>query len=280
MNMIAPDNQVDLWCAFLDEGDAPDLEQLYRSVLSPDEARRAARFHFEKDRRQFLLTRALVRDVLSRYVGAAPSALVFARNEYGKPALAHPAGCPVAFSLSHTQGLSVCAVASAQMIGVDVERLDRANCHPDIAKRFFAPAESAYLEGLAGDERRLEFLRLWTLKEAFVKARGKGLSIPLNSFTINARPGRPARVSWLHVAQDKEGGWRFLKICVSRTFQIAVAVPMAQPKTIVVRLRRIVPLTERSMDLVLEPNPQHEWAPQLSSLPDPTRGSHIGSDWS
>lgn len=258
--MFVPDNQVDLWCAFLEEGKTWDLDQRYRVVLSPDEVQRYARFHFEKDRRQFLLTRALVRDVLSRYVGTEPSALAFTRNEYGKPALAEPTDCPIAFSLSHTRGLSVCAVASAQMIGVDVERLDRTNCHPNIANRFFAPSEAAYLEGLKGDQRRLEFLRLWTLKEAFVKARGKGLSMPLNSFAVSSHAGQPVRLS----CQDRTGtgveDWQFLQIRLSCSFHITVAVPVPERQAVGIRFTKLLPLTKGSTQTLLGPNRLNAWA--------------------
>lgn len=258
--MVIPDSQVDLWCAFLDEAKAPDLDQRYRSILSTEEAQRYARFHFEKDRRQFLLTRALVRDVLSRYVAVEPSRLVFTRNEYGKPALAEPAACPVVFSLSHTKGLSVCAVASAQMIGVDVERLDRTNCHPDVANRFFAPSEAAYLEGLDGDQRRLEFLRLWTLKEAYVKARGKGLSIPLNSFAVACPPGQQARVSSQDVAPRNAADWRVLQVRLGGSFQIAIAVSMTERQGCAVRLTTLRPFTKEHTSTFLEPNPRNAWA--------------------
>ena len=103
------------------------LTHSYQEILAPEETERYARFVFEKDRRQFLLTRALVRDVLSRYVGEQPSALVFTHNDFGKPALGGPPGHPVSFNLAHTKGMSVCAVVSKQMIGVDVENLQRIN---------------------------------------------------------------------------------------------------------------------------------------------------------
>ena len=259
MHMIVPDHQVDVWCAFLDEGEAPDLGQLHQSVLSSDEALRYARFHFDKDRQQFLLTRALIRDVLARYVGTEPSALVFTQNEYGKPVLAEPITCSVAFSLSHTQGLSVCAVAWNRMIGVDVERLDRTNCHPEIATRFFAPTEAAYLGRLEGEQRRLEFLRLWTLKEAFVKARGKGLSIPLNSFTIGCSPGEPARVSLQDGDQGHESDWRLLQIRLGRSFQIAVVMEVPEQQNLQVRFSKLVPLTGQETSLLLEPSTLNEW---------------------
>ena len=132
--MHLPENRVDVWCAPLPQEWDSGLSHAYRAILTSEETERYARFMFEKDRRQFLLTRALARDVLSRYVGVEPSALVFSRNEYGKPALAQPLDCPIVFSLSHTKGLSVCAVATEQSIGVDVEWLQRMSGHPDIAK--------------------------------------------------------------------------------------------------------------------------------------------------
>jgi len=254
------ENQVDIWCARLpDEWDS-SLSDSYRKILTPEETERYARFAFEKDRRQFLLTRALVRDVLSRYLGVEPAALVFARNEYGKPALAEPLGCPVTFSLSHTKGLSVCAVASEQMIGVDVESLQRTNNHQDIAKRFFAPSEATFLESLNEAQKRPEFLRLWTLKEAFIKARGLGLSIPLNSFEVEMIPGRPPCVSFSDGIHGNEVDWRFLQIRWGRSFHIAIALPMLKPKEMAVKFSTITPLTGESASVILESNGLNEWA--------------------
>ncbi len=132
-------NQVHVWCATLRDLTVSDLLESYRSVLSEEEAVKFPRFLFEGDRRQYLLSRALVRDVLSRYVGVEPSELVFTRNAHGKPALAVPAGCPITFNVSHTKGLSVCAVTCDHPIRVDVEALGRSIFHADVARRFFAP---------------------------------------------------------------------------------------------------------------------------------------------
>ncbi|MDX1411815.1 MAG: hypothetical protein R3351_06630, partial [Nitrospirales bacterium] len=128
-----PENQVDIWCAGLPDVWDDGLFHSYYEILTSEETERYTHFVFEKDRRQFLLTRALERDVLSRYLEVKPAALVFTRNKYGKPAIAKPNGCPITYSLSHTKGLSVCAVAPSGDVGVDVESLQRNNSHQDIS---------------------------------------------------------------------------------------------------------------------------------------------------
>ena len=254
------ENQVDIWCARLSGISDVGLFHSYRELLTDEETERYIRFAFEKDRKQFLLTRALERDVLSRYLGVEPAALVFTRNEYGKPALAEPLDRQITFSLSHTQGLSVCAVASEQMIGVDVESLQRIPSHQDIAKRFFASSEVAFLGSLDEMERRREFLRLWTLKEAFVKARGLGLSIPLNSFEMRMFPDRPPSVSFSEGTHGHEADWRFLQIHLGRTFHIAAAVATPNSKEMEVKFSSITPLADERATVTLKPNELNEWS--------------------
>jgi 4'-phosphopantetheinyl transferase len=241
-----------------DEWDS-SLSDSYRTLLTSEETERYSRFVFEKDRRQFLLTRALERDVLSRYLGVEPSELKFTRNEFGKPVISHPFGSPITYSLSHTKGLSVCAVGSGGDVGVDVESLQRANNHAGIAKRFFATSEADFLESLDENQKPIEFLRLWTLKEAFVKARGLGLSIPLNSFEIEMIPKRAPCVSFPNGTHGHEADWRFLQIRLGWSFQIAIARTMTKPKEITVKFSAITPLTEEIVSVILEPNVLNEW---------------------
>ena len=250
---------MDIWCARLPDDWDDGLFHLYYELLTSEEAERYTRFVFETDRRQFLLTRALERDVLSRYLGVEPAALGFTRNKYGKPAIAEPTECPITYSLSHTKGLSVCAVAFEQMIGIDVESLQRTPSHQDISKRFFAASEAAYLETLGEGQNRTEFLKLWTLKEAFIKARGVGLSIPLNSFEIKMDPDQPPSVSFSEGIHGNESDWRFLQIRLGGAFQIAIALAETEPKEVAVKLSTVIPLTAQSTSLILEPNEQNEW---------------------
>ena len=258
-NPSLKDNQIDIWCApFRDELEEEQFRS-YRDLLTTEEIERCDRFAFEKDRKQFLLTRALERDVLSRYLGVGPALLVFNRNEYGKPHLAEPAACPIQFSLSHTTGLSVCAVTSEVDIGVDVESLDRPTSHWDIANRFFAASEAAYLKSVEEDHKGTEFLRLWTLKEAFVKARGLGFSIPLKSFTIRSTPGQPTRVSFVHGTHGTEADWRFFQIRLGSGFHIAVVLATPKSQNMVVKVSTLIPLAEECASITLEPNELNEW---------------------
>lgn len=166
------------------------LLALYRSWLSDDEALRMARFVFERHRHQYLVTRALLRATLSCYVPwVTPDQWIFASNPFGKPHIVAPA-TPIAFNLSHTEGLVVLALTLESSVGVDVESLDRV-MDIDMADRFFSRAEVHHLRGLPSTEQGPMFMRFWTLKEAYIKACGQGLSIPLDSFSFGlAMPGR------------------------------------------------------------------------------------------
>jgi 4'-phosphopantetheinyl transferase len=143
---------------------------------------RANRFVFDRDRALFVRAHALLRTTLSRYAAIAPGEWRFVTNPFGKPAIDPtllPA--PVAFNLAHTRGLAVCAVAHSD-IGIDVEALDCRVRPLEIASRFFSTPEVAWLQACDEDQRRVRFVELWTLKEAYLKAIGVGLTQPLNTF--------------------------------------------------------------------------------------------------
>jgi 4'-phosphopantetheinyl transferase len=156
----------------------------YAALLRAEEADRWRRFHFPRHRHQYLVTRALIRATLSGYQPAIdPDRWVFSKNRFGKPFLQSPAiPWPLRFNISHTDGLVVVAAALDRDLGVDTEHVEREGRHDGLAERFFSPAEADYLAGLPPEERSDRFFLLWTLKEAYIKARGKGLSIPLESF--------------------------------------------------------------------------------------------------
>jgi len=161
------------------------------STLSGDELAQYRRFHFARDARDYAAAHALLRATLSRYGDRAPERWRFDKTANGKPFLVDQgAGC-ASFSLSHTHGMVACAVTQDADVGVDVECIDRAVDAGEIAARFFAPTEADLLARLDADARRDRFFDLWTLKEAFVKALGVGLSMSLASlaFTIDAAGG-------------------------------------------------------------------------------------------
>lgn len=170
---------VDLWlCAYRDGWDSPALA----SLLSEAELQRAQRFHFADDRLRYGVTRAAVRHILSRYVPVPPSEWHFRANEYGRPAISpdQPGAHALDFNVSHTAGLIVIAVGRREL-GVDVESLARPAALA-LARRFFAPTETAALASVAPAQQAQAFYAYWTLKEAYVKARGMGLALPLDGF--------------------------------------------------------------------------------------------------
>jgi 4'-phosphopantetheinyl transferase len=155
-------------------------------LLCSEERTRLERFAFERDRRRFALSHGLLRLILSGYVGEAPEKLLFDIAPRGKPSLVlrKRSGPDLRFSLSHSGGMALVAVACGREVGVDVEEI-RADVHDlELAKRFFAPAEAQVIAEATGDFRRRLFYRYWTAKEAFLKGRGGGISDGLDRFEI------------------------------------------------------------------------------------------------
>jgi 4'-phosphopantetheinyl transferase len=185
--------EVQVWFARLDR--MPARLARMRTVLNPDEAARADRFFMDVHRNRFIAARALLRDLLAGYLDQAPASIRFAYNEWGKPALAEGfGGRDVRFNLSHSQDLAIYAFALECAVGVDVEIIRRDFAIERLAENFFSTSEVATLRALKGEHQRRAFFNCWTRKEAYVKARGQGLSIELKSFDVSVRPGEPAEI--------------------------------------------------------------------------------------
>jgi 4'-phosphopantetheinyl transferase len=180
---------VHVWAARLDEPSACGHVEL----LSRDEIARAERFHFARDRRRFVAARTLLRQIAGNYLSSDPADLRFVYGATGKPALAQPES-PLRFNLSHSGEIALFAFAMGCELGVDVELERELPEAEGIAERYFSPAERAELRRLAPEERPSAFFRCWTRKEAFIKATGDGLSLPLDAFDVTAGPGKPARL--------------------------------------------------------------------------------------
>lgn len=187
------------------------LLAIYSSLLSPEERIRHDRFRFERDRRRYLITRALIKWVLSQHAGMVPEAFTFSTNAWGKPEIREPYGLPLRFNAAHTPGMVACVVALAHEVGVDVEDTTRPVETIDLATRFFSKPETEDLRALPMPFRHDRFFDYWTLKEAYVKGRGVGLSMPFDKFTIQlsrapfptvvAEPDMDDGVNWqLHLA--------------------------------------------------------------------------------
>ena len=250
---------VDLYYVLLDSIAASGLEAEYRALLPAEEVSACDRFVFPEGRRQCLVSRVLIRTVLSSYTGDAPAAWEFDANSYGKPAVHCPAGCPLQFNLSHTTGLVVCAVRLSGEVGVDVEDLTRRAADPALATNYFAPEEVALLESMPQDEQPLRFLQLWTLKEAFIKAKGGGLSIPLKDFAFSFPPGRPPRIAFHDPTLGDANQWQFTQLRLRRRYQVAVAVHLPGEFPAVLRVRETVPLRSVAPARTLTFSETPEW---------------------
>jgi 4'-phosphopantetheinyl transferase len=223
----------------------PTLLGAYEALESAGERERRGRLRLAKHRRERLVSVALVRTTLARYADVEPRAWIFDRGEHGRPdAVLGPGVPPLRFNLSHTLGMAVCAVTLDRDIGVDVESVERRCQARAIADRFFAPAEVEGLRDGPAERRRVRFFELWTLKEAYVKARGVGLKIPLRRFAFALDDARPIRVSFDAALGDDPDAWQFALFRPSPVHVAAVAVRRGGGKDLEVRVRRTVPLRD------------------------------------
>jgi 4'-phosphopantetheinyl transferase len=179
------DNAVHVWLAFETLLDVPGNTERFTALMSEDERVRDQRFLVEPARRLHRLARGLQREVLSSYLpGTTPRDLRFVSGDSGRPELAPPFDASgLVFNLAHTRGLVVLAVARAAALGVDVEIYDK-KVPLEVARRFFSPVEVSGLEALPADAQPRRFLRLWTLKESYLKAVGTGIAGGLDSMTF------------------------------------------------------------------------------------------------
>src|SRR5215469_7012517 len=202
-------------------------------VLSVDERQRATRFHRSLDRERFVLSRAFLREVLSVYVETDPAELQFAVAAGGKPALRAAAGAePVHFNLSHAEAIALLAVTAAGPVGIDIERVRGDFEHNAIARQYFSAAECQEYFRLGDGERPTAFARLWTRKEAYLKALGDGLSRPLESFTVATLSGTDAASPGFVGTHDATGGWIVFGIDAPPGFEAALATRAPMPQVL------------------------------------------------
>jgi 4'-phosphopantetheinyl transferase len=239
---LKPD-EVHVWYLWPDRITDSELTTHVR-VLSDDERTRAQFFRFDEDRNLHILSKVFVRTLLSRYASIDPSDWEFTRNEYGKPAVSGPSGAPrINFNISHTRGLIAGVFALNLIVGIDAENQHHRIDALSIAQNYLAPTEYSALCKLGDSDRHRRFLEYWTLKEAYSKARGMGMSIDLSSFSFEIH-NEAARIS---VRSDTEDPslvlWNFRLLRPSPDHTVAVAVcssPQSGPK---IEIRDGIPLT-------------------------------------
>lgn len=235
--------QVDVWAAFVGEASEAGLAVQLDQVLCEEERLRHGRFRFAKDQRRYLVTRSLVRYVLSRYVPQLPpAAWRFEATAFGRPLLADapPAARNLSFNLSHSDRVVLLGVTRDAEIGIDVEDLDRAP-PLDVARSFFTPDELRQLLALPPDGQPRRFMELWTLKESYIKARGKGLSLPLDQFGFELGADRALRVQFDPRLDDSPQRWSFRQWCPSPDSVAALCVQTRPHLEMRLCARRVVP---------------------------------------
>jgi 4'-phosphopantetheinyl transferase len=206
------------------DGVGADLVAALSTLLSDLELARAARFVRSADRETFIIARALVRTTLSAYGPTPPRDWRFETNTHGCPfVVPAQAGVPgLAFNLSHTRGLAALAVTRGRLVGIDVERVDRV-VREDVAGRFFAPDEVRDLRALPVDTQARAFFEYWTLKEAYIKARGMGLAIPLADFAFTLAPPAAPAIRFVNGFDDRPERWQFWQAWPTDVHRLALA---------------------------------------------------------
>ncbi len=204
--------------------------------LSADEQARAARFHFDRHRRAFVLGRAVLRALLGSVLKMPPAEIRFCYGPKGKPGLADSRG-PLRFNSSNSGNLAAYAFTAGSDLGIDVEALRPIPEMERIAARFFAPEEASELLSLPESDRTQAFFNCWTRKEAYIKAVGDGMSIPLGSFRVTLRPGERAEMLSLEGSAEAAQAWTLDQFAPAAGFVGAVAYPDQRRALLVEPLR-------------------------------------------
>lgn len=194
------------------------------AVLSPHERMRAGRFIFPRDRRRFIVRRAGLRRLLGDRLGVPPASIELSIGKHGKPALAPPlSDADLRFNVSSSHDLALFAFAWGKDVGIDVEAIGPVDAPDRAAAIAFSPAELAEYHSLAPEDKRRGFVNGWTRKEAFVKATGRGLLCPPDSFDVSLSPRQPARIFRVGRTDGERCGWH-LRCCVPAPGFVAAVV--------------------------------------------------------
>ena len=218
-------NQRDVHLWLIDLHHASSLGDRMSQILSCAEQQKAEKFKFDKDRVKYVIAHAALRNILAGYLEVDPAQLEFREGPHGKPQLVLTARSePLNFNLSHSHEHALIAVTFERQIGVDIEFIKRDFHWQEVAERFFAPGEIARLRVLPQEQQKRGFFTCWTRKEAYIKAKGGGLSIPLQDFEVSLSPGEPA--SLMSCIRDPEEAtrWSLAEIDAGSEYAAAVAV--------------------------------------------------------
>lgn len=221
--VVLPVDEVHLWR--VDLAAVAKAQERWHAVLSLEERKRAARFHFSRDRDYFAATRALLRTILASYLDSDPASLVFRYSEKEKPTLqtSHSID-PIEFNVSHSGDAALLAFSRGKPLGVDIEQVRDNFDFVAIARRFFSEQEQQALASLAPSERCFGFFRCWTRKESYVKAQGAGLSLPLSQFDVSLKPGDEDALLATRPDGDEASRWLLREVPAGEGYLAALCV--------------------------------------------------------
>jgi 4'-phosphopantetheinyl transferase len=207
-------NEIHIWSADLAISEAQLSDKF--ALLSPDEIKRANRFRFPIHKQRFIAARSMLRNLIGLYTGVLPEEIIFSYDPNGKPFLQFPDLTRIKFNLSHSDDVAVYAFTLDHPIGIDIEKIE-SGYNAEVTERFFTPQENAALLNLPPEERPAGFYRIWSRKEAVIKAVGKGLAIPLSSFSVSVND------DFETVMIDNNERWSLLPVFLQSAYQSAVA---------------------------------------------------------
>jgi 4'-phosphopantetheinyl transferase len=215
-------NEIHVWTAWIKSN---SLAEQFRSILSKDENVRADRFYFQRDRDRFILARGFLRILLSHYLDLLPSQVEFNYGLYGKPFLDHGSNSEnLQFNISHSGDLALFAFTKGIEIGVDVEQMRPEPVEDEVAERFFSDTEVSAFRSVPQCERQVAFFNCWTRKEAYIKAKGAGLSIKLDQFSVSLIPAEPPVLLQSSFDPDPTR-WQFHSFLPAPGYVAALAIP-------------------------------------------------------
>ena len=218
------DDEVDIWRLSLDPPGS--MVSDFRAHLSAQENARADRFKFHKDRKRYILTHGLLRVILRLYANVDSEKLKFGENQYGKPELVYPSGLNLTFNLSHSHEMALIGIARGRQIGVDIEYVKKDFEWQEIIERFFSSREIQIINALPKELQHRAFFTCWTRKEAYVKATGMGLSLPLKEFDVSPVPG----AATLLLSHKEASEWSMKEVDVAESYVATVAVEGHNPR--------------------------------------------------
>jgi 4'-phosphopantetheinyl transferase len=220
MNTVLNPGHLDVWFCFTEDKRLQNFLSDYEELLSLSERQQYEQFSQGDHQQDYLVSRALLRWVLSKYCDAKPADLEFGVNQFGKPALLHPAVPDLQFNTAHTHGLTVCVVGSQFPVGIDAEYHSDSASLLRVADDYFSPLElQALHDKTSEDEKLADFFRYWTLKEAYLKSRGEGLSIPLHDFSVVLKDG-----AFKEFLGPDAGLWDFRLLLQDKNYTAALAM--------------------------------------------------------